>query len=215
MKKFTAAICLILAFCLLLSACGKKAGIRMGFDYKMGLLPSVFFGIESEKTEFDLDAVTLDFSYGNASFADMDAYIGGDNWETYPVICIGVYFFNAKYQDSVIAFGDGRFADYKNIEGLHFMKEITLEDYNENYRVKNKLFGCKYAHTETMTIPREVFELNRGYACIGVYEIAYVPSEDRYRIAYGSFEALKYEKLEDGKVKLSKPAGSVYADPQE
>ena len=66
-----------------------------------------------------------------------------------------------------------------------------------------------------MTIPKETLELTTGYVCLGVYEIAYIPSEDLYRIVGGEYQALKYEKIGDDMVKISESVGSYYTDPEE
>ncbi len=214
MKKYVSVICLLVVFCIVFSSCAKPTGLNIGFDRRMGLLPNVYFGVKSDKTEFAVDAVTLDFSYGDGTHSGVGGYVGGADGEYCPVVCIAVYFFNAKYQNVVTAFGEVRFEDYKNLDGLHFVKEISLEDYNENYHVENSFWGCKYEHTEALTIPEEVMELTTGYACFGVFQIAYIPSENLYRIVGGGYQALKYEKLVGDMVKISKPVGSHYADPE-
>ena len=214
MKKSIYLICLLLVSCLVFSSCSKSAGLNIGFDGRMGQLPEVYFGVKSDKTEFNIDDVTLDFSYGDGSVTDVGGYVGGDNGEDCPIVCIAVYFFNAKYQDAVTIFGDARFGDYKEIEGLYFVKEISSDDYNENYDVENSFWGCKYEHTETLTIPETVMELTTGYVCLGVFEIAYIPSENLYCIVGGGYQALKYEKLDGNMVELSKPVGSHYSDPE-
>ena len=135
-----------------------------------------------------------------------------DRFEECPIVYVAVYFFNSKYIDTL---DKARFEDYKNIEGLYFVKDISLDDYNENYDVENNFFGRKYEHCEALTIPKEVMELNTGYACLGVYSIAYIPSEDMYRFGYhGYYQALKYEKLDNGKVRISEPVGNYYHDPK-
>ncbi len=214
MKKSVSVICLLIVSCFVFLSCSNPSGLNIGFDGRMGLLPNVFFGVKSDKMEFGIDDVTLDFSYGKGSVSNVGGYVGGDNGEDCPIVCVAVYFFNAKYQDTVTSFGEARFEDYKEIEGLYFVKEISLDDYNENYDVENSFWGCKYEHTETLTIPEAIMELTTGYACFGVFEIAYIPSENLYRIVGGGFQALKYEKLDGDMVKISKPVGSHYADPK-
>ena len=122
MKKPISLLCLLLVSLLTLSSCYEPTGLHIGFNGRMGRLPEVYFGVKSDKTEFDIDDVTLDFSYGNGSSADVGGYVGGDNWEDCPIVCIAVYFYNAKYRDTVMKFGEARFDDYKSIEGLHFVK---------------------------------------------------------------------------------------------
>lgn len=214
MKKCFIVICLLLVFCFVFLSCSEPSGLNIGFDGRMGRLPEVYFGVKSDKKEFDIDDVTLEFSYGDGTASDVGGYVGGDNGEDCPIVCIAVYFFNAKYQDTVTNFGDVRFEDYKEIDGLYFVKEISLDDYNENYDVKNGFWGCKYEHTEVLTIPEEVMELTTGYACLGVFQIAYIPSENLYRIVGGGYQALKYEKMDGNVVEISEPVGSYYADPK-
>ena len=216
MKKNLFVICLFLVSTFLLTSCSTPTGLNIGYGRRMGLLPNVYFGVNSDKTEFDIDDTTLDFSYGNGSTANVGGYvgIGGTTGEDCPVVGIAVYFFNAKYRDTVTIFGDARFEDYKEIEGLYFVKEISSDDYNENYDVENSFWGCKYEHTETLTIPETVMELTTGYVCLGVFEIAYIPSENLYCIVGGGYQALKYEKLDGNMVELSKPVGSHYSDPE-
>lgn len=214
MKNRILIICLVLASCLIFSSCSKPSGLNVGFDGRVGRLPDVFFGIKSDKTEFDIDDVTLDFSYGTGDSRDVGGYVGGDNSEDCPIVCIAVYFFNAKYQNTATSFGQLRFEDYKEIDGLHFVKEISLDEYNESYDVENSFWGCKYEHSEYLTIPEAVMELTEGYACLGVFEIAHIPSENSYRIVGGGYQALKYEKLDGDTVRISKPSGSHYSDPK-
>ncbi len=217
MKRTISAICILLVTLALLSSCAEPTGLDIGFGgIGVGRLPEVYFGVKSDKTDFDIDAVTLDFSYGSDRSYAVGSYVGGANGnEEHPIVCIAVYFFNAKYQDSIIIFGEARFEDYKKIEGLHFVKEISIDDYNENYDVETNFFNCKYEHTETLTIPEEVMELTTGYACLGVFEIAYIPSKNLYHIVGGGYQALKYEKLDGDMVRISEPVGSYYANPKE
>lgn len=217
MKKILSTISFSLVVLFIFCSCSNPKGINIGFNGKwVGTLPDVHFGIKSDKTEFDIDNVTLDFSYGNGSVSDVVSYIGVYNEETgytedCPTVSMAVYFYNAKY----LYTGEAHFEDYKNIEGLYFVKEISLDDYNENYDVENNIFGSKYEHTETLTIPQETFELTKGFVCIGVYAIAYIPSENSYCFAGGSNKGLKYEALDNGKVKISEPGTTVYSEPQE
>ena len=214
--RIISAICMVL-LCFSMASCSNPEGLNMGFKGKwIGTLPDVHFGIQSDKTEFDISNVTLDFSYGDGRIGEVGGYIGNyvegaDEIEDCPIVCVAVYFYNSRYGDTL---GEARFEDYKNIEGLYFVKEISLDDYNENYDVENNIFGSKYEHTETLTIPQETFELTTGFVCIGVYAIAYIPSQNLYRIADGADKGLKYEILDDGKVKISEPGQTFYDEPQ-
>ena len=204
MKKRLILIALTLIFLINLASCSKSQGIDIGFNgFLIGQLPQVHFGVKSDKNVFNIDDVTLNFSYGDSSSAVAGGFVGENDGEDCPVVCIAVYFFNSEYSDVCVSFGDARFEDYTKIEHLYFVKEISLYDYNENYDVDNNALRRKYEHSEDMTIPVGVFEGKSGYVCLGVYQIAYVPSTELYIIVGGGKVALKYEILDNGTVKLS------------
>ena len=207
MKKVLSTISILLVILILFSSCANPYAINIGHDGFHGLLPYIAIGIRSDKTEFDIDDVTLDFSFGQE--IDLTNYIqlnGGG--EKCPIVCVAVYFYNAKYIDYIST----RFANYKEIEGWHFVKEITPEDYEENYKAQFNYWGyTKYDHTETLTIPKETFELTTGYICFGVYAIAYIPSENTYKIYDGNDQGLKYENLGNGNVKISDAGKTLFS----
>lgn len=214
MKNSILSICFLLACLLTLYSCSAPQGLEIGYNgIWIGELPEVHFGIKSDKTEFNVDDVTLDFSYGNGSNTDVGGYVGGDG-EDCPIVCIALYFYNAKYLDTAARFGEARFDDYKEIQDFYFVKEISLADYNESYDVDNSVLGRRYEHTDALTIPKEALELSSGYVCLGVLQIAYIPSINKYRIVGGSEAALKYEMLDEHTVRLSEPGTTSYTDPQ-
>ena len=128
--RIISAICMVL-LCFSMASCSNSKGINIGFNGKwIGTLPDVHFGIKSDKTEFDINNVTLDFSYGDGSVGEVGGYIGNyvegaEETEDCPIVCVAIYFYNSKYGNTL---GEARFEDYKNIEGLYFVKEISLDD---------------------------------------------------------------------------------------
>ena len=206
MKRTLSIISILLALLILFSACTEPDGINTGSP-GMGMVPPVAIRIRGDKTEFDIDNVTLDFSFGSK--------LGTSNWyeiddERCPVVCVAVYFFNVKFANHNYFYTP--VADYKEIEGWHFVKDITLENFEQNYKVEYRWVGAtKFDHTETLTIPKEIFEDVTGYLCFAVYPIVYIPSKNSYKVGDGHKEGLKYEILENGKVRISKPDGG-YSD---
>ena len=211
MKRTLSKISILLVMVILFSACTKSDGINAG-SASGGMVPPIAIRMRSDKTEFDIDDVTLDFSFGT-EHGLVGSYIQNDGTsaEKCPVVSVAVYFYNAKYIDSVSRYIG--YADHKEIEGWHFVKDITPEDYEQNYKVEYRWVGLpKFDHTETLTSPEETFELTTGYVCFGVFPIAYVPSENSYIVTvdWGHFEALKYEKLENGRIKITKPGKTIF-----
>lgn len=211
MKKITFFICLTLILVTILSSCGENKAISFGFDgFWIGLLPNVHFAIESEQDEFDVDDIAVDLSFGNSSSSDVGGYVGEDG----EVRCLALYLCNGKYSDTIVGYGERRYADYTDIDGLYFVREIAVDDYNENYDVKTSFWSTKYDHTERIYIPRDMLELSEGYICIAVVEIVYYTGDEAYGFGSVGVQGLKYEMLEDDRVKLSEPNLSHYSDPK-
>ena len=131
----------------------------------MGQLPEVYFGVKSDKTEFNIDDVTLDFSYGDGSVSDVGGYVGGDNGEDCPIVCIAVYFFNAKYQDAVTIFGDARFGDYKEIRQI-----VTIFNMNRyDPQINDGCIGCglcvDLCEMKTINLDSLKAKINPRYCC--------------------------------------------------
>ena len=211
-------ICLSIAIILVLAtlvSCGTEKGIDIGSKgILIGELPYVFYSIRSNETEFDLDNVTLDFSFGKGTSSDVGGFIGEGSPDEAEIKCIAVYFCNGAYLDKMVGFGDARFDDYKSIDGLYFVREISIDDYNENYDVDTGFLRRRYEHSETLTVPRGVFEKRTGYACIVVAEIALERSSGLYCVAYSGIEGIAYE-VNGERVTLSEPGTTNYTDPRD
>lgn len=212
MRKIAFCVCLTLVLVMLLSSCGENKAISFGFNgIWIGQLPHVHFAIESDKDEFNINEIAVDLSFGNGSAADVGGYVGEDG----TVECIALYLSNGKYSNTIVGYDNARYKDYTDIDGLYFVREIDIDDYNENYDVENSFWQRKYEHTEKLYIPRDMFELTEGYVCIAVAEIVYYANNNAYGFGLVGITALKYEMLgEDNMVKLSEPASSVYSDPK-
>ena len=196
----------------LFSSCTENKAISFGFDgIWIGQLPFIHFAIESDKDEFDVNEITVDLSFGNGSAADVGGYVGEDG----TVECLALYLCNGKYSDMIVGYSEQRYDDYTDIDGLYFVRKISVDDYNDNYDVENGFWARKYEHTEKLYIPRDMLELTEGYVCIAVVEIVYYADDDAYGFGNAGIEGLKYEMLEEeGRVKLFEPNSSVYYDPK-
>ena len=204
-----AAIVLLMS---LLSACEDSHVINIGHGayggYTFGMIPSILIGIRSERNEFDINDVTLDFSFGNEEGIDEDSCCFIDRGEKgvmpeeCPIIGVAVYFYD--YDNRGFSSNKYHYEDYKAIEKWCFVKFITIDDFNENYKVDYSYRGrTKYDHTETLTIPQEVFENTIGLVYISALQVAYIPSENAYMFHGGSTMELDYKLLENGKIRLS------------
>ncbi|MDR3318951.1 MAG: hypothetical protein LBS99_05880 [Clostridiales bacterium] len=191
----------------LLTGCGNGNGLKVGFEYGFSPNP-IACAVKSEKTEFDIDDVTLDFYYGSPESA---WGIGDGNYE---LVCFAVYFCNSKYL-STIEYLTTVIDDYRIIYGYFFVKEISPEEYaSGDYDVENKMFSDKkFNHYETLTVPKEALELSKGYFGLTIMETYYSQKDDGYCVTHKGFGAVRYEKITDRTVRLSKPETTVFSDP--
>ncbi|MDR3318952.1 MAG: hypothetical protein LBS99_05885 [Clostridiales bacterium] len=191
----------------LLTGCGNGNGLKVGFGSGNNRA-AIMVAVKSEKTEFDIDDVTLDFYYGGS---DIGKYGG----EAYERIGFAVYFFNGKYLKTIKNL-EPVIEDYRAIPGFYFVKEISPEEYaSGDYDVEIKGFSdVKFNHNETLTVPKETLELSKGYLCLTVMEIYYLPGGEVYCVHHTGHVGVRYEKINDRTVRLSKP-GTItsYPDP--
>lgn len=123
---------LLIVSILIFSVACNNNGLKIGFS-RSGRLPSVFCAVKSDKTQFSLDDITLDFYFGGANlskYEDLD----------YEPTCVAVYFRNSRYIDGE-SIQSMNIEDYKAIKDFHFVKEISFEQYNSGeYNVETPRF---------------------------------------------------------------------------
>lgn len=204
LRNLTAVIILLI---ISLTSCASSYAIDKGHGSPGGLLPEFFIGIRSKTDVFDIDNVTLEFSWGKEDGIEegdctfIDKGEKGELPEECPVVCVAVYFYNYKYGNSLGSLH--HYDDYKEIDDVYFVKDFTVEEFNEKCKVNLNYWGrIKYDHTESLTIPKEVFETTTGEISFVVTKVEYVPSENAYIVSGGSNTNLSYRVLENGKVRL-------------
>lgn len=186
-----------------LTACNK--GLSYGFEYTIRL-NDILFAVKSEKTEFKLDDITLDFYFGGS---DIGAMVIND----FERVCYTVSFCNSKYLKEVESFTSFH-VDYKNINGFYFLRDISEEEYaSGDYDVEINYMGKKFNHSERLTVPSEVIELSTGNFCLAVMEVYYSKKDDGYYIGCLEYGGVKYLKIDEQTVQLSRPSSVILSDP--
>lgn len=104
--KIATMFLLIVSITVFAVACNNN-GIKIGFS-RSGRLPNIFCAVKSDKTQFSLDNITLDFYFGGpnlSEYEDLD----------YEPTCVAVYFRNSRYTDgeSILSMN---IEDYKAIK---------------------------------------------------------------------------------------------------
>lgn len=102
-----------------------------------------------------------------------------------------------------------RFSDYKNIDGLHFVKEISIEEFNNGPHDISIKWGPegdrRYFHyCEKLTVPSEIFVGAFGRFKFLVTQVVYDHQEKAYTLKNGGgVVSIQYNRLDDNKVSLS------------
>ena len=193
-------ISLILSLCFL-SACGKNSTLEIGFN-RFGSLPSIIGATKSDHTDYAIDDVTLDFYYGG----HIDNY-GEDSDRT--TLGVALYFCNeAPYKALRLDTNETSYEDYQEMEGLYFVKLISIEDFNEGeYGVNvSRLGKVTFQHCETLTVPEEVFVENDDHFGLAFIQLYRLKDQQDYYINYLSCLEIKYEFLDTQNIRLSAPS---------
>ncbi len=207
---FIRGILLLLIFSLLGTSCRQKAKYEKGdFGYSM---EQVNIGVRSDKNVYDINDVTMDWYY---SFFDLEKNIDSETGENnainifsplgfdYNRLFFAAYLCNTKYLDNIKTL-DVCF-DYKNIEGVKFLKEISMEEaLSKEYGSTTKMFsGRTYNHSEKLVIPAEVFENDPTTIYIVFVTVAELSEEPcQYKKVYTFWLDLYYSIIDDQHIEI-------------
>ena len=200
---------LIFAVMFCFTGCSEPNTNQIGYgnDYKL----PIWYSANSGKTKFKLNEVTLDFYYGRINGSQFG---GGEFWsyddkENYEFICFALYLYNSKSEE--LKEPTQIYNDYKNINGVKFIKELIYDEFNsEEYVVTKKTFVSpnKYSHNESITIPAEIFEKEEGTFVFNIIEIYYSEKDNGY-CTNSPYETngilVDYEYVDDDTIRLIRP----------
>ena len=163
----------------------QKTGLESGFSVSSGDECSSFYGAyKSDKTEFDINNVTLDFYYGIY-------FLGSEEYERehgYSFPSFDLYFVDRKGENKIFI----RHVEENFISEKYRCKLI----YDENWNVTK----IKYNYFETLTIPKEMFTKEVGMIYFSVYSANVREYQPKYRATAG---ATVFYKMEGNKVILT------------
>ncbi|HHU80883.1 MAG: hypothetical protein ACOX5E_05810 [Bacilli bacterium] len=199
-------IMLIVSFVLLsLSSCDlyhveideNYDGLSIGFTYEdEHKIFDITCAVRSNQTEFDIDNVTLDCYYGWYTHTPIH-YYQDSNFEP---VCVALYFVYG-YSNML-----DEFHDYKNIDKMHFLKEISIEEFStEAYNVKNsQKEGKTFEQHSALTIPKEIFVGSFGIISFVVVNIARNPQTNLFFVRGLGFRTIQYDFIDEETVRLYK-----------
>lgn len=195
-------IMLIVSFVLIgLSSCDlyyvdideKYDGLSIGFNHEYDIY-DITCAVRSNQTEFDINNVTLDCYYGWHSTPPNHFYKEG----IYDPVCIAIYFNSGMWNDE--------FDDYQNIENMHFLKEISIEEFStDEYNVKmTKQEGKTFVQHSELTIPKELFVEPGGVILFYVLNVAWNPKDNVYFTCGIGSRIIHYDFIDEETVRLYK-----------
>lgn len=193
-------VILVLAFVVLfsMSGCivdidGRYKGFSSGFNYQWSGDTPIVCAARSDKTNFDINEVTLDFYFGWIH----EPY-GPDNRP----ITFALYVANGEAYQSTIRNID----DYKNLEGHVFLKEIATSEFasDEYYVSMTQSKGKVYKQSERYTISKALFSLKSGNFYFCGRMIGFSNEDNQFYTSTGEYIKIGYEYIDESTVRLSK-----------
>ena len=167
MKRILSVIMLTILF-LSMFGCTSKAGLESGFTYKGDKpLPDFFLAFKSDKTEFDINDVTINISIGlESEFSPLD---------------------DPRYILKLIVVDEQNFVESTLHDDYAYRKTLTLlkecvdfsnkKFYYESEQINSRTFKVSFNHSEAITIPAEMFSQQSGVLKLVLYQ-EYPPSTD-------------------------------------
>ena len=193
-------------------AVGFKVLVPKNLGVEWGAHADIKYKVKSNKNNFKVDNVKLDFHYGHLD--RLGGYSAGSNPE---FIGFALYFFDEEYLDKIkfYSYSDDKnkepvHEDYRNIDGLSLVKELSYDEFNSgDYLLTRKFLGYNLHHQEALTVPKEVFEREEGSFVFMITLVYYVEKDSGYDSGYSLIQHgavyVDYEYINENTIRLSKP----------
>lgn len=168
-------------------------GLSIGFNHEYETL-DITCAVRSNQTEFNINNVTLDCYYGWYTRAPNHFYKNS----LYDPVCIALYFNYGMWNEE--------FDDYQNIENMHFLKEISIEEFStEAFNMKmTKQEGKTFEQHSEFTIPNELFVEPGGSILFYVLNVAWNPEQNVYFTCGFGFRSIGFKYIDEETVRLYK-----------
>ena len=151
-------LCLVMLF-----SAGCNAPLELGRFERATWKENVLgIGVKTEGRKFDMENVVLDVHYGYGYDLNYELLYNEDEYVGY-----ALYFFNAEISVNEHDITYVGVENFREIEGLWFVKEIPLEEF-EDYVMTNKqtnpnLTVSEFSHHEKIAVPKGVISGQSGH----------------------------------------------------
>lgn len=170
-----------------------EEGIYAGFRFGKNV-GRFFNAVKSEKDQFHIDDVTLDFYIGSTDFVSKNDY-------DIIIPCLITYRHMGEFFSNL---GE---CDYKELEGVYIIDEKTHENFNQGpYDIELKWAYDYFFHFKnTWTIPKEAFKEDNGSFWYIVLVAEKVNSQsEKYKLyGEGTSIIIEYTKIDENTISLS------------
>jgi hypothetical protein len=157
-----------------------------------------FYWNESEFAESEEGGSDLS---GDSSYFEEDNYFLEN-------VCL--YFYKLENSNDSITFSAAEeVADYKNIgDNIFFIKEISLENFfGDTYGVQEEkhffVTELTYNYHETITVPKEIFDSEKGCISFVMYSIYKEKDSDKTLFAVDAFVNIYYEIVDEETIRIT------------
>ncbi len=198
---------ILFIFALPLSGCvgTPKAKFEKGFDTPIGHYDIIQIGATSDKNTFPVDNVSFEIYYGfneteKEAEKRLNSYTSSE-YENGQVIFATYILKGSEYDLNFNSFDEHQ--DYKTIDNCIFIRDISQEEaVTDEYTYKFSdprwlFFPTKYKHSETLTVPEEVFSQQKGEFCFVIISLLFAPEDNTYRIMEVGIAQFAYQKQDN------------------
>ena len=164
----------------------------------------VRYSVKSHQTKFNVNDVTLSFSYGSPN----NMFAGDSRLACFAAyFCDGQYYLagESTYYHSLDVEKLYKYDDYHDIIGHYLVKEIPADEFgSDKYYCKPEgLFGKGFNHSETLTVPSGVFERESGSFVFKVVGIVFTEKYNAYCLINLNLVSVAYEYIDEQTILLS------------
>ncbi len=185
---------------------GKYEGLSIGFNYECSkTLQPIIAAVRSDKTEFNIGDVMLDFYIGWHENPPNIVEQSDENDIGY-AYTVGFALYLISEAISII----GPQTDYHNVESLYYLMEISAKTFvSEEYKMTmTKQYGKLFQQGESLAIPQELFltQAQGGNILFCVMEVSYSLDDGLYHLYPISdiHNRIRFELVSVDTVRLSK-----------
>jgi hypothetical protein len=174
------------------SGCGNKDGFEIGFGWQREVSSPIMVAARSDKTEFDIDDVTIEFSFGWYQ----------TNLLQYSPVGFALYFID---QSGYSVQREEYFDDYTNQEAMTFIRIIETNEFvTEDYKVEmTRREGKSFSYSEKITIPKSLLNsAPHGSVLFLVSAVLYSHENDSFFHSFGGTVELNYELINENTIKI-------------